>query len=123
MNAINALIVEDEVLIAETIRYYLTERGHHVIGMAISYDEAVQNIDKYKPDVVILDIRLYGDKSGVHVAKYLQESDKNIPYIIVAAQFGSKNVEQTFSAGAAGYLTKPINKENLWSATELAVHK
>ena len=123
MKAINALIVEDEVLIAETIKYYLNEKGHHVVGVAISCDEAVENIKKHKPDIVILDVRLYGDKSGIEVAKFLQSSTTGIPYIIVFAQFGNKFIDQTVSAGASGYLNKPIKKEKLWSTVELAVGK
>jgi len=123
MKKINVLIVEDELLIAETIKLYLQQRNHQVVGIAISFDEAVSLISKTKPDIVLLDIRLYGQKSGIDVAKYLLESEFNIPYVIVSSQYDEKIVKDAMYAGAAGYLTKPISKESLWATIELAVLK
>ncbi len=123
MKNINALIVEDELLIAETIKLYLEERGHNVVGMAISYEEAIQLLKETTPDIVLLDIRLYGQKSGIDVANHLLNSDQSIPYIIVSSQYDSKIIEDAMHAGAVGYITKPISKESLWSTVELAVLK
>lgn len=123
MKSINALIVEDELLIAETIKLYLEERGHAVVGIAISYQEAIHLIKETNPDIILLDIRLYGEKSGIDVANYLLKSGNNLPYIIVSSQYDSKIIEEAMHAGAAGYITKPISKETLWSTVELAVLK
>ena len=123
MKSVNVLIVEDEVLIAETIKLFLNERGHTVAGIAISYDEAIQKIQKTEPDVVLLDIRLSGSKSGIDVANYLRHSSEDTPYIIVSSQYDNQFIEKAMKAGAVGYLTKPISKESLWSTIELAVLK
>lgn len=123
MKSLKALIVEDELLIAETIKLYLEERGHSVAGIAISYQEALELIEETKPDVVLLDVRLYGEKSGIDVAKHLRESGDPIPYVIVSSQYDSNIIEEAMHAGASGYITKPIAKETLWSSTELAVLK
>jgi len=123
MKSINALIVEDELLIAETIKLYLNERGHSVVGIAISYEEAIQLLRATNPDIVLLDVRLYGVKSGIDVANHLLELGNNIPYVIVSSQYDTKIIEEAMYAGAAGYITKPIAKETLWSTIELAVLK
>lgn len=123
MKSIKALIVEDELLIAETIKLYLNERGHSVVGIAISYEEAIQLLKETNPDIILLDVRLYGEKSGIDVANHLLELGHDIPYIIVSSQYGSKIIEEAMFAGAAGYITKPISKETLWSTIELAVLK
>lgn len=123
MKNIKALIVEDEILIAETIRLYLEERGHSVVGMAISYEEAIEMLEQTNPDIVLLDIRLYGKKSGIDIANYLLHSGLKIPYIIVSSQYDSHIIKDAMYAGAAGYITKPIAKETLWSSVELAVLK
>jgi len=123
MKSISALIVEDELLIAETIKLYLKERGHSVVGIAISYEETIQLLKKTNPDIILLDIRLYGEKSGIDVANYLHNLAQNIPYIIVSSQYDSKIIEDAMYAGAVGYITKPIAKETLWSTIELAVLK
>ena len=123
MNRINVLIVEDELLIAETIKLYLEERNHNVIGIAISYDEAIKLIELEKPDVALLDIRLYGEKSGIDVAQFIQKSEQLLPYVIVSSQYDQDYIEKAMHVGAAGYITKPITKETLWSSLELAVLK
>lgn len=123
MKKIKALIVEDELLIAETIKLYLNERGHSVVGIAISYEEALQLLTQTNPDIILLDVRLYGEKSGLDVANHLLSSGNSIPYIIVSSQYDSKIIEEATYAGAAGYITKPISKETLWSTVELSVLK
>ncbi len=123
MKNIKTLIVEDELLIAETIKLYLNERGHSVVGIAISYEEAIQLLKEINPDVILLDVRLYGEKSGIDVANHLLDIESNVPYIIVSSQYDSKIIEDAMYAGAAGYITKPISKETLWSTIEMAVLK
>lgn len=123
MIKIKVLIVEDELLIAETIKLYLHERGHEVVGIAISFDESIQLLKETNPDVILLDVRLYGPKSGIDLANHLQQESNNIPYIIVSSQYDSKIIKDAMHAGAAGYITKPISKETLWSTIELAVLK
>jgi DNA-binding LytR/AlgR family response regulator len=125
MNQLKVLIVEDELLIAETIKLFVEERNHMVVGMAISYDEAIKLIEETTPDLVLLDIRLYGQKSGLDVALFLQNNHKSIAYIIVSSQYDSDYIERAMKVGASGYITKPISKETLWSSMELAalMHK
>jgi len=123
MKSINVLIVEDELLIAETIKLHLEERNHTVVGIAISYEEATQLIEEKQPDIALLDIRLYGQKSGIDVAHYMKNSGRPMPYIIVSSQFDHGYIEKAMEAGAAGYITKPIAKETLWSSIELAMLK
>lgn len=123
MKSINVFIVEDELLIAETIKLYLNERGHHVVGIAISYEAAIQKINEERIDVILLDIRLYGEKSGIDVAQYLNKMNNSIPYIIVSSQYDMEYIEKAMQAGASGYIAKPISKESLWSTVEFAVLK
>ena len=120
MKSLNVLIVEDELLIAETIKLFLQERGHQVVGMAISYDEAIEKIENLNPDLSLLDIRLYGEKSGIDVAHYINKSPDPKPFVIVSSQYDSAYIEKAMQAKASGYITKPISKETLWSTIELA---
>ena len=83
MTSLTVLVVEDETLIAEIIRIYLEERGHKMVGNPISYDEAVAGIITLKPDIVLLDIRLYGDKSGLDVAAYLRKHQPDLPFMFL----------------------------------------
>jgi len=123
MNPIKVLIVEDELLISESIKLYLLERQHEVVGMAVNYEQAVSLIHDKEPDIVLIDIRLYGHKSGLDVAGYLNNLEQVIPFVILSSQYDQSIISQATQAGAAGYLTKPISKESLWSTIELVAHK
>ncbi|MBK9734020.1 MAG: DNA-binding response regulator [Saprospiraceae bacterium] len=122
MKSLNILIVEDEILIAETIKYYLEERDHNVLSIAISYDEAVQAYRLRCPDLVLLDIRLYGQKSGIDFANFLSEQISNPPYVYLTSQYDQRILAEALKTNPSGYLTKPIQKETLWTTVEAAYH-
>ena len=120
MRSISVLIVEDEILIAETISIYLEERGHRVTGIAISFEEAVESLEHNPPDVVLIDIRLYGERSGIDLARFLRDREDKVPYVFLTSQYDRRIVENAMSTDPKGYLTKPIQKETLWTTVELA---
>lgn len=120
MNVLKILIVEDEILIAETIKIYIEERGHHVVNIAISYDEAIRSYHLRKPDLVLLDIRLYGQKSGIDVASFIIDQKGSVPFIYLTSQYDQRILNHALTTNPYGYLTKPIQKESLWTSIESA---
>lgn len=118
MKALKVLIVEDEIFIAETIKMYLEERQHEVTGLAISYEEAFEAYNLCRPDLVLLDIRLYGPKSGIDFAAYLKEQVNGPPFIFLSSQKDQVILEQALETNPYGYLTKPFYKESLWTSIE-----
>ncbi len=112
--------MEDEIIIAETIKYYLEERGHNVLSIAISHDEAVQAYRLRCPDLVLLDIRLYDQKSGIDFANFLMTQSENPPYIYLTSQYDQRILAEALKTNPSGYLTKPIQKETLWTTVEAA---
>jgi DNA-binding LytR/AlgR family response regulator len=112
--------VEDEIIIAETIKYYLEERDHNVLSIAISYDEAVQAYRLRCPDLVLLDIRLYDQKSGIDFANFLMSQSETPPYIYLTSQYDQRILAEALKTNPSGYLTKPIQKETLWTTVEAA---
>lgn len=122
MNPIKVLVVEDEVLIAETIKLYLEERGHIFLENATSYEEAVEMIDKFQPDIILLDIRLYGEKSGIDLAKYLSLNKPKLPYVFLTSHYDKNVLNKALATNPYGYLTKPINKESIWTTLEMVIN-
>ncbi|MCB0640674.1 MAG: DNA-binding response regulator [Phaeodactylibacter sp.] len=114
------LIVEDEVLIAETIKWYLEEQGHHVQDICISYEEAESLIERESPDLVILDIRLYGERSGIDFAEFLQQQPQKVPFIYLTWQNDRRIFQLALATTPYGYLAKPIQKDSLWTTVETA---
>ena len=119
MKSISVTIVEEELLIAESIRIFLTERGHTVSDICISYEEALKSLNTSPPDIFLLDIRLYGVRSGIDIASYLAEHS-DIPYIFLTSQYDEVVLKQAIATTPYGYLTKPFRKETLWTTIESA---
>ncbi len=122
MKSLKILIVEDEIFIAETIKMYLEEKNYAVIGTAISYEEAFEIYNLQNPDLVLLDIRLYGDRSGIDFASFLKLQKNTPPYIFLTSQMDLGTLEQALETNPYGYLTKPFYKESLWTSIESAHH-
>ncbi len=120
MKRLNILLVEDEILIAEMVADFLKEKGHNVLGIAISYDEALKEFNLRKPDLVLLDIKLYGEKSGIDLANYLRSAEEDTPIIYLSSQYDEHTLSYAMNTNPYGYLTKPIRKESLWTSIEAA---
>ncbi len=115
------MVLEDEVLIAEMVKMYLGESGHEVVDICISYEEGVQAFEEHNPDLVILDIHLYGEKSGIDFARYIHGHANRVPYIFLTSQHSRPVFDQALDTTPMAYLTKPIKKEALWTSVETAV--
>lgn len=121
-NSYRILIVEDEIIIADTIKRYLKRQGHEVVGIAISYEEAVAMHENSQPDICLLDIRLNGTKTGVDVAMKIQSSPHRCPFIFLTSQIDSRSINAAKQTHPAGYLPKPIRKDSLFATIEIAMH-
>ncbi|MBK7010747.1 MAG: response regulator [Saprospiraceae bacterium] len=123
MQPLKILIVEDEILIGETIKIYLRERGHIPMDIVISYEEALQAISLSLPDVVLVDIRLFGEKSGIDLAEVIQNQYDQLPIVFLTSQYDVRVSNKALELNPSGYLVKPIQKESLWTTVELAYNK
>lgn len=123
MQPLKILIVEDEILIGETIKIYLRERGHIPMDIVISYEEALQAISLSLPDVVLVDIRLFGEKSGIDLAEVIQNQYAQLPIVFLTSQYDVRVSNKALELNPSGYLVKPIQKESLWTTVELAHNK
>jgi len=76
------LIVEDEAIIYQRMRKVLQKEYYSVDEYTPSYDQALMRIKSNRPDIVLLDINLQGDKTGLDLGKLLYE-EFHIPFIYV----------------------------------------
>ncbi len=121
MQDIKILIVEDDLIIARSIKLVLTGEGYQVCSIAISYDEAMDVTRNESPDIVIMDINLKG-VDGIHTAKAIKKiSDAAIIYCTELTDKHSFNLaKETFPAH---YLTKPFTNDELSRAVALAAQQ
>jgi two-component system response regulator LytT len=120
MSAIKILIVEDEVLIAEHIKDYLTGFGFSQIYMAHTKKLALHSLEKIQPDLVLLDLHLQHPKDGLDIAKILDEKE-NMPYIFITANADMLIIQEAIHTKASGYITKPVKKADLFASIQIAL--
>lgn len=113
-------IVEDELLIAESILEALENLGYEVPEPAGNFDDAIKMIENEKPDLLLLDINLKGVKDGIDLASIIKE-EFNIPFIFLTANADSKTVNRAKATYPGAYLLKPFQKEDLFAAIEVAI--
>src|SRR5215211_5773164 len=122
MAGIKVVLVEDDWIIAKEISYSLHDLGFEVIGTFDSGDEVVKGIMSLKPDIVLLDIDLGSELSGIDVARQLKKETK-IPFIFLTALADTATVEKAKLVDPYAYLVKPVNAESLYSTIEITLHK
>ena len=72
------LVVEDDSIEAMDIKKILESAGYNVSEIVTTGEEALKNISKSKPDLILMDIGLKGDKNGIETAEIIK---KNIKYL------------------------------------------
>jgi two-component system response regulator LytT len=121
MAKIKVGIVEDEMIIADRIAVALDQLGYEVTEPAISYTEALEMIERDKPDILLLDIVLSGHKDGIDLAWKIRE-DYNIPFIFLTANADPATVERAKKLNPPAYLVKPFSKDELYTSIEICLH-
>lgn len=113
-------ILDDEVVICETLSKYLKELGYLVPDYAINYDEAIYLIENEKPDIMLLDINIGGVQNGIDIASYIRKN-KNIPLIFISSYSDKSTLHNASTVKPNGYLVKPFNKNDLFASIEVAL--
>jgi two-component system LytT family response regulator/two-component system response regulator LytT len=116
---ISALIIDDEQLAREELKYLLDTTGCvEVLAEGANGVEAVELIREYQPDVVFLDVQMPG-LDGFAVLKKLIEHHDPLPQIIFATAFDQYAV-RAFDVNAIDYLLKPFDKSRVMQALDRA---
>ncbi len=111
---ITVLIVDDEFLVRESIKKSVdwTNLGFEMIGEAKDGLQAREMIDRYEPDILIVDINL-PFMNGIELAAYVQEQYPMTKTIIVTGYSEFEFAQKAIRAGVQGYLTKPIETKEI----------
>lgn len=115
------LIVEDEFIVANDLRLILEKAGYLMIGIAASAEEADLHLQKQVPDIVLLDIRLQGKRSGIDIARKLRA--ENIAFIYLSANSNQTILEEAKETEPYGFLVKPFREKDLLIALEIASYR
>ena len=99
------LIADDENEIRNLLRLYLENEGFQVADVA-SGIEVAEAMEKFKPDIVLLDVMMPG-KDGIHVLKEIRETS-NVPVMIISARTADAERILGLNVGADDYICKPF---------------
>ena len=107
------LVVEDESAIAELMSINLRHAGYDVV-VAATADEAIAQVDRVLPDLIVLDWMLPG-QSGLSLAKRWRAAPRtrDLPIIMLTARAEESDKISGLDAGADDYLTKPFSTHEL----------
>jgi two-component system, LytTR family, response regulator LytT len=114
------LIVEDELIIATHIQYYLEEMDCLVIGQATKAEDALNILHNEKVDLVLLDIIIKGEMDGIELGEKIQR-DHNIPFIFLTSHADRHTVDRAIKTQPAGYIVKPFEKTDIYTSVKLAL--
>jgi DNA-binding NarL/FixJ family response regulator len=100
------VLVEDHPIFRQGLAQLIAhDKTLAVVGEAESIGEAIEVIDRTKPDLVLLDISLKGS-SGLELLKVLRTHDPSLPVLVLSMFDESLYAERALRAGARGYLMK-----------------
>lgn len=106
------LVAEDEPIMLKTIELRLKKDGYEVISV-IDGREALREIERQPPDLLITDIMMPFSSGLELVGKIKQQLGKNIPVIILSSLGQEDIVLEAFNLGADDYLHKPFSPNEL----------
>ncbi len=119
-NKVRILVVEDEFITLDMLRDYLENSGYDVSGDAMSADEAIDVLERFDTDLVLLDINIKGDRDGIWIAEQIRQHYQ-IPFIFLSAYSDAPTIERAANTYPYGYLVKPFTQADVFTAIEVAL--
>ncbi len=118
MSRLRILIVDDERTLARSIKLFLEEQGHEAEA-AHDGDRALELLEKLRPDLVFLDLRLPG-LSGLELLKRIRAHDPAIVTVVMTAYGTIEGAVEAMKLGSFDYVTKPVDLDELRLIVERA---
>lgn len=110
---IRLLIIDDHEMVREGLKAMLSaEPDFSIVGDAANADQAFALIERLRPDIILLDVRLPGT-SGIEVCHTVTERYPETAVIILTTFTDESLVEQCIKAGARGFIVKDIERFDL----------
>ena len=111
MSKTRIMVVDDELIIRESLAGWLERDGHHV-ETAASGEEALENIAAAHYDIMLVDIKMEG-LSGLDVLNAVNERDLDTAVVMITAYGSISTAIEAMKRGAVEYLLKPFDPEEI----------
>lgn len=120
LEGLRVLIAEDEALLAEELYLRLSRLGMVPVATVDTADGAVKAALELKPDLILMDIRLKGERDGVQATEIIT-SVISIPTVFLTAHSDPDTMRRAKGAQPYGYVLKPYNERDLIVTLEMAL--
>lgn len=118
---LNILVVDDEPVIAFSIRKMLLNMEFHRIEMAHDQEAAKEYLLTKKVDLAVLDINLGEGQEGIFLAELCKQ--KGIPFLYVSSYADSLTLDRAIRTAPGAYVVKPFLPANLYASVEITLSK
>lgn len=120
MSIIRVLIADDQALFREGLRTLLSTRAEvEVVAEAANGREALEQLERTAPDVVLMDLRM-PVMDGIQATAQIRQRWPHVPVLVLTTFDDDGSLFGALRAGAAGYLLKDVSSETLLSAITAA---
>ena len=108
------LVVDDDEAVGKVLAALLSQAGHQSTWVG-SAEAALATLEKREFDLVISDVRMPG-LSGMDLLKLLRQKSPDLPVVLLTAHGTVQMAVEAMRDGAADFMLKPFNREQLLSA-------
>ncbi|HEX2995415.1 MAG TPA: response regulator transcription factor [Anaerolineales bacterium] len=120
---IKVLLVDDHKIVRQGVRAYLqTLRDIRIVGEADSGAAAVEAVEQFQPDVVLMDLEMPGELDGVAATRQIRKLRPKTQVIVVTSHHQDEYIFPAVRAGAISYLLKDVEPDELADAIRKAAH-
>jgi PAS domain S-box-containing protein len=122
MKKARILIVEDEAIVAEDLENLIIDFGYEMVGSVVGADDAIQQAIEHRPDLILMDIMLKGNKNGIDAANEIKDMLK-IPIIFLTAYSDLKLIEEAKNTEPYAFIVKPFQDKQVIASIEMALSR
>jgi len=105
------LVIDDESAIRDSLKMILEYEDYQFVGAA-SGQEGLAAVQRERPDVVLLDIKMPG-MDGIEVLKQLHAADETLPIVMISGHGTTSTAVEAVRSGAVDFLDKPLSSERV----------
>lgn len=102
----NIVIVDDDILVCNSLKTIISSSDINVISIGNSYCDAINLYENLKPDVMLMDIRMGTDKTGVDAAHYILTKYPDAKILFLTTFLDDEYIIKSIKIGAKGYILK-----------------
>lgn len=101
----NIIIVDDDFLVVNSLKTIVESSGINVVGLGYSGSEAINLFQRYKPDLILMDIRMK-DMTGIEATREILKLDSSAKILLITTFQDDEYIREALSLGCKGYILK-----------------